>query len=82
VREMSIHAGTYFCALDAWFSTLKLTVEARPDSELARAAMRLTGPYTSLVYGSDQGRIIPCVNETCYEPVTNEVGLQQYAAGI
>jgi uncharacterized protein len=81
VREMSIHAGTYFCALDAWFSTLRLTVEARPDSGLARAAMRLTGPYTSLVYGRDQGRIIPCVNETCYEPVTNEARLQRYAEG-
>ncbi|MBS1242496.1 MAG: hypothetical protein H6R44_251, partial [Nitrospirae bacterium] len=23
----------------------------------------------------------PCVNETCYEPVTNEAGLQRYAAG-
>ncbi len=81
VREMSIHAGTYFCALDAWFATLKLTVEALPDSGLARAAMRLTGPYTALVFAEDKGRIIPCVNETCYEPVTNTADLQRYAAG-
>jgi uncharacterized protein YyaL (SSP411 family) len=81
VREMSIHAGTYFCALDAWFSTLKLTVEARPGSGLARAAMRLTGPYTALVYGEDEGRIIPCFNETCHEPVTDAAELQRYAAG-
>jgi len=79
VREMSIHAGTYFCGLDAWFATLKLTVEAGPDSGLARAAMRLAGPHTVLLYGVDRGRIIPCVNETCYEPVTNAVDLLRYA---
>ncbi len=81
VREMGIHAGTYFCGLDAWFSTLKLAVEAGPDSGLARAAMRLTGPYTALVFGRDQGRIIPCVNETCYEPVTDAADLRRYVAG-
>jgi len=81
VREMGIHAGTYFCGLDAWFSTLKLTVEAGPDSALARAAMRLTGPYTALLYGGDQGRVIPCFNETCFEPVTNAGDLQRYATG-
>jgi len=79
--EMSIHAGTYFCGLDAWFTTLKLTVEAEPDSVLARAAMRLTGPYTALLYGGDQGRIIPCVNETCFEPVTNAGALERYSTG-
>jgi hypothetical protein len=81
VREMSIHAGTYYCGLDAWFSTLRLTVEAGPDSGLARAAMRLTGPYTALVFGRDEGRIIPCINETCDEPVTDAGELQRYAGG-
>ena len=70
VPEMGIHGGMYFCALDAWFSALTLTVEAHPGSDLARAAMRLGGTTTVLVYGEDRGRVIPCVNQICREPVT------------
>jgi uncharacterized protein YyaL (SSP411 family) len=81
VSEMSIHAGTYLCGLDAWFATLKLTVEAGPDSELGRAAMRITGPYTVLLYGDDRGRIVPCVGEVCYEPVTNAADMKRFTAG-
>lgn len=79
VNEMSIHAGTYYCGLDAWFSMLKLTVEATPSSDLAVAARRLTGPYTVVVYGEDKGRIVPCINETCYAPVTNNEELRRLA---
>jgi hypothetical protein len=68
--EMGTHGGMYFCALDAWFSALTLTVEARPDSDLARAAMRLAGTTTVLVHGEDRGRVIPCVQGVCREPVT------------
>jgi uncharacterized protein len=71
VKEMSIHAGTYYCAIDAWFTMLKLTVEATPDCDLAVAARRLTGPYTVVVYGENKRRVVPCLGETCYEPVTN-----------
>ena len=78
VSEMSIHAGTYACALDAWSGMLKLTVEALPDSVLARAALRLSGPATVIVYGDDRGRVVPCVNETCYDPVTVPEGLSRY----
>ena len=77
---MGVHGGTYACGLDAWFTTLTLTVEADPASDLARAAMRLTGPYTVLVYGEDRGRIIPCRNEACREPVTNASDVIQITA--
>ena len=80
VKEMSIHAGTYFCALDAWFTMLKLTVEAELSSDLAAAARRLTGPYTVLVYGEDKGRVVLCIGETCYEPVTNSEELARSAS--
>jgi len=43
--------------------------------------MRFTGPYTALLFGEDRGRIIPCVNETCYEPVMSAGDLQRYLAG-
>ena len=71
VNEMSIHGGTYFCGLDAWFFMVKLTVEADPSSDLAAAARRFSGPYTVVVYGEDKGRIVPCIGETCYAPVTD-----------
>ena len=76
--EMSIHAGTYFSALVAWFGTLTLTVESPPDSELARAAMRLSGPPTAVKYGPDRGRVVPCVNDACFEPVTDAAELARF----
>jgi hypothetical protein len=76
---MSIHAGAYACALDAWFGVLKLTVEARADSALGRAALRLAGPTVVISHGEDRGRVIPCVNETCFEPETRAEGLRRYA---
>jgi uncharacterized protein YyaL (SSP411 family) len=69
-EEMSIHAGTYCCALDAWFGMLTLTVEAGPESDLGHAARRLAGRATVLVYGEDTGRVIPCVNGVCSGPVS------------
>jgi uncharacterized protein YyaL (SSP411 family) len=82
VNALSIHGGAYFCALDAWFSMLLLTVEAGPDSGLARAARRLTGPYTAVLYGEDRGRVIPCVNGACFEPAEQPGDLQRYGAGV
>ena len=79
VGEMGIHAGTYAGALEAWSRTLKLTIEAPVDSGLGRAALRLVGPATVIVHGEDRGRIIPCMGETCFEPVTSAEGLQHYA---
>lgn len=77
--EMVLHAGTYCSSLDAWFRTLTLTVEAPPDSALARAALRLAGMHTAVRYGEDRGRVIPCLNETCFEPVTDPSALVRYA---
>ncbi|HTP04490.1 MAG TPA: thioredoxin domain-containing protein [Nitrospirota bacterium] len=77
-REMGIHAGTYFCALDAYFSMLILTVEADPGSDLSRAALALSGPYSTIRYGADNGRVIPCINETCFEPIYDTVRLKDF----
>ncbi|MGE5173842.1 MAG: thioredoxin domain-containing protein [Betaproteobacteria bacterium] len=71
-RELGVHAGAYFCGLDAWFRMIKLTVEAQPDSGLARTARSLAGRmYVAVVYGADHGRVIPCKWETCLEPVSD-----------
>ncbi len=78
--EMSVHAGAYLCALDAHFNMLKLTVEAAPESGLARAARALGGTtYTAIVYGEDHNRVIPCKGATCHEPVSDPSRLSRSA---
>ncbi len=70
--EMSVHAGAFFCAYDAFFRMLTLTVEAAPESELARAARSLAGRgYTVVVYGPDHGRVVPCKQLVCSGPLQN-----------
>jgi uncharacterized protein YyaL (SSP411 family) len=77
-RETGVHAGAYFCALDAYFSMLKVTVEADPGSDLSRAALALSGPYSTIAYGENNGRVIPCVNETCFNPITDPARLKDF----
>lgn len=68
--EMSVHAGTFFCAYDAYFHMLKLTVEAFPESDIARAARACTARcHAAIVYGDDHERLVPCLQNVCYEPV-------------
>ena len=70
-RDLGVHAGAYFCALDAWFRMIKLMVEAPPAGELAREARALAGRvYTAVVYGEDRGRVVPCRGSTCHEPIS------------
>ncbi len=67
---MGVHAGTYFCALDASYRMLKITVEAPPAGELAKAARLLSGrTYAALIYGEDHGRVTACRQNTCFDPI-------------
>ena len=76
-REIGVHAGAYFCSLDASFRMLKLAVEAAPGSELAATARALTGNlYAAIVYGDDNGRVIPCSNNICLEPLSSPYDLK------
>jgi hypothetical protein len=71
-REIGVHAGSYFCGLDASFRMVKLTVEAPPESGLARAARALCGTmHTAVVYGDDHNRVIPCREAACHEPISD-----------
>ena len=78
VSELSIHAGYYFCGLDAYFHTVQLTVEARPESGLGAAAVSLFAPYMSIVYKEDHNRIIPCTGDVCYKPIEDNDSLQKF----
>jgi uncharacterized protein YyaL (SSP411 family) len=77
-REIGVHAGAYFSALDAWFRMPRLMVEARPESGLARAALALPRGAAAIVYGEDRGRIIPCLNAACNEPIRDAVELKNF----
>jgi uncharacterized protein YyaL (SSP411 family) len=77
-KDLDIHAGYYFCALDAYFNMIKLTMETSPSSGLSKAAFSSFRPYASLVYGEDKGRVIPCVKDVCYEPVGDAERLRDF----
>jgi uncharacterized protein YyaL (SSP411 family) len=82
-REMNVHAGAYFCALDAYFNMITLTVEASPATGLARTARSLSGKiYTAIIYGTDRSRVIPCRNTVCYEPISDPARLQSFCTSL
>ena len=75
--ELGVHAGSYFSSLDASFRMVRLTVEASPESDLARAARALAGQrHTAILYGEDHGRVIPCKQNVCFEPIQRPADLQ------
>ncbi|MBI4684144.1 MAG: thioredoxin domain-containing protein [Nitrospirae bacterium] len=80
-KGMGIHSGYYFCALDAYFHQLKLTIHSAPDSELAKTALSLFSPYTSIAYGDERGYVLPCVKTECYEPLTTTEEIRTFLMG-
>jgi hypothetical protein len=54
-------------------------VEADPGSDLGRAALALSGPYSTILYGANNGRVIPCINETCFEPITDPARFKDFS---
>jgi len=78
-RTLGIHGGAYFCALDAYFHTLTLTVEAAPESALARKTRSLAGAsFSPVLYGRDNGRVIPCAGNVCHDPIYDEEGMSRF----
>jgi uncharacterized protein len=76
--DLDIHAGYYFCALDAYFNMIKLTLNTAPNKELARAALTSFRPYVSAVYGEDKGNVIPCSQDVCLEPIYDPDRLKDF----
>jgi len=77
-RDMGIHAGYYYAALDAYFNMLKLTVYASPEGEPAKAAVSTFRPYMTIAYEEDRGYILPCLKSECYEPVYTAGELKKF----
>lgn len=75
-RAMGVHAGTYFCALSAYYRRSSLTVESFPENPLVRAARSAAArSYSWVTYGPDTGRVIACLNNTCSPPVSEASAL-------
>jgi uncharacterized protein len=78
-REIGIHAGYYFCGLDAYRHMFKLTLETPPGSDLARTALSFLIPYKGMVYGEDKNRVTPCLpSGVCLEPVSRVEDLRDF----
>ncbi|MFZ5906419.1 MAG: thioredoxin domain-containing protein [Nitrospirota bacterium] len=73
-----LHAAYYFCALEAFFLMMKLTIQAAPDSQLARTAFASFIPYLSVVYEDEKGIVIPCIDTVCYEPIRDPDVLKKF----
>ena len=81
--EMGVHAGSYLCTLDASFRMIHLTIEAEPDSELAEAGRAQSGKHCcAIAYGEDRGRVVPCRQNTCLEPVRDPQQLGNILAAL
>lgn len=72
------HAGYLFSAFDEYFNTLKLTLNADPESDLAKEALTAFHPYKSIVYREDKGMVLPCIKDICYEPVYTTEHLREF----
>ena len=80
---MQIHGAYFFCGLDASYRMLKLDVQAPSDSPLAKSALSTYHPYSCIVYSNDDtSSVIPCVKDTCYEPIDNTDRLKQFITSL
>jgi uncharacterized protein YyaL (SSP411 family) len=77
-KDIGIHAGYYWCAMDAYFHMLKLTIESSPESELTEGALSFSAPYMTIAYGEDRCRIVPCFQNVCYEPIKSSDVLKDF----
>ncbi len=77
-RDMGIHAGYYFCALDAYFNLIRLNMEAAPESALAETALSTFNPYAVIAYGEEKGYVTPCRRGSCFESIFTPDGLREF----
>lgn len=79
IAGLSIHAGYYFCALDAYFSMVKLTVGAPAGSTMAVTAINVFRPYKTILYFGNDGCVTPCLaSGACLEPICNANDMKRF----
>jgi len=77
-QTTGVHGGYYFSALDAYYNGLGLTVNTSAGTELAKTARSSFRPYTTLAYREEQGYILPCGGNICYEPIQDPAVLKKF----
>ncbi|MBI4847250.1 MAG: thioredoxin domain-containing protein [Nitrospirae bacterium] len=75
-KNIGIHSGYYFCALDACFNPVKVTLNTPASSDLTSTALSLPTPYKIIGYGEDKGYVVPCMKNVCYGPVSDPAALK------
>ncbi len=75
---MEIHGAYFFCGLDAFYRMLKLGVQAPCDSPLSKSILSIWYPYSCIVYSDDKGLVVPCIKDTCYEPIDSPDRLKTF----
>ncbi len=76
--ELGIHAGYYFSSMNASFHLLRLAIEDPPDSGLAKTALSVYSPFKNIAYVEGSGRVTPCLNGVCYEPISDPDKLRAF----
>lgn len=77
-KDMGVHAGYYYCALDAFFNMTSLSINADPPGELAAAARSVFFPYRCITYGENSGQVVACRRGVCYEPLDSPEGIRAF----
>jgi len=80
-QVMGLHGGYFFSALDLFFMTADVTIDAPFRSDLAEQIRSLPYPYTVIRYGSQNGTATLCMKNACHEPVTDAGRLAGIMAG-
>ncbi len=76
---LSIHGGYYFCAMDAYYNMVKLTVGAPAGSVIARTAVNMFRPYKTVLYFGEEGCVVPCLaSGVCLEPICDMDDLRRF----
>jgi uncharacterized protein YyaL (SSP411 family) len=81
-KNPDIQHGYYFCAVDAYFHMLKLTLQVSPTSGLTETALSSFSPYLTVLYDEDKGNVIPCVRDVCYEPINKPEDLKDFLKNL
>jgi uncharacterized protein YyaL (SSP411 family) len=79
---IGMHWASYYSALDASSRTLKLVIHDKPDSEIAAAARSFYYPYKIIQYAEASGFVVPCLGQTCMNPLNTAQELEVFLRGL
>jgi len=81
-RVLGVHGGTYLCALSGYFHQATLTIESSAAGALAKEARAAAvRSFSTVRYGPDNGRVIPCTGSACVAPFEDAADLAAWHSG-